>query len=606
MSWKKTWFSYLIWFLFTVTAVGILSLGVMGSFTAVEKTWYWYLVISEGFAGILMCVVLFQMGRRIRRKQEFRQQSVSFTWEGLAIVFFLAVGIFLRMGQAPVVEEANPFYETSLVLMGQGIVPTVHGITYVYQCLLRTVFSFFGNQWMAGVVLQCFLQFAAGLILYFAIRRAAGFFPSICVFAMFMVFPESVRMGMTYGTQMLFLCFYGAVLWGVFACLYKRYEKKPVTGWNIAGCLLLGFAMGVLAGLDLWAVTLLPFVIGVLFLETGKEPKKPQFLTMGILLLGSLIGFFLYLVGYGLLTGQGTGEVIHQFWQIYQGTGFAGFDLLTADFTYRILMLAGVLLLIAAFAYIVRKRTDVLSCFFFSFCVMAGMYVFQISSFTQNYKGMFLWMIPVIGAVGIRELLQPWQIEAGVSGVMEPDTVEETMAAYEKALEESEEETETMKKEKKSEEEQRPAYNTALLQDANEHMEKPKPVYSHPLLDNTEERGGSYINVTSQPVPIRTQAVPDRPNVISEDNISMDIIEEPLLFQPIGEPIIEQTEPEPVPEKEEPAPKHESKPVSFIENPLPVPKKHVKKTMDYDIEPDESKMFFDVWVSNMDDYDIKE
>ena len=43
----------------------------------------------------------------------------------------------------------------------------------------------------------------------------------------------------------------------------------------------------------------------------------------------------------------------------------------------------------------------------------------------------------------------------------------------------------------------------------------------------------------------------------------------------------------------------------FLENPLPGPKKHVKKNMDYAFVPDNSKMYYDVRVSDLDDYDLK-
>lgn len=43
----------------------------------------------------------------------------------------------------------------------------------------------------------------------------------------------------------------------------------------------------------------------------------------------------------------------------------------------------------------------------------------------------------------------------------------------------------------------------------------------------------------------------------------------------------------------------------FIENPLPVPKKHVKKTIDYAFEPSEDKMEYDIVIDDKDDFDIK-
>lgn len=42
----------------------------------------------------------------------------------------------------------------------------------------------------------------------------------------------------------------------------------------------------------------------------------------------------------------------------------------------------------------------------------------------------------------------------------------------------------------------------------------------------------------------------------------------------------------------------------FIENPLPVPKKHIRKIMDYAITPEDTKMDYDVQVADTDDYDI--
>ena len=48
----------------------------------------------------------------------------------------------------------------------------------------------------------------------------------------------------------------------------------------------------------------------------------------------------------------------------------------------------------------------------------------------------------------------------------------------------------------------------------------------------------------------------------------------------------------------------EKKPVQFIENPLPLPKKHVKKTMDYSFEPEAHLMKYDIEVSDDDDFDL--
>lgn len=41
-----------------------------------------------------------------------------------------------------------------------------------------------------------------------------------------------------------------------------------------------------------------------------------------------------------------------------------------------------------------------------------------------------------------------------------------------------------------------------------------------------------------------------------------------------------------------------------IENPLPLPKRHVKSTLTYDLESMEGMDFYDITVSQQDDYDL--
>jgi hypothetical protein len=47
-----------------------------------------------------------------------------------------------------------------------------------------------------------------------------------------------------------------------------------------------------------------------------------------------------------------------------------------------------------------------------------------------------------------------------------------------------------------------------------------------------------------------------------------------------------------------------AEPIAFLANPLPLPKKHVKKEMDYEYPVEEKDMKYDVEVDDSDDYDI--
>ena len=46
------------------------------------------------------------------------------------------------------------------------------------------------------------------------------------------------------------------------------------------------------------------------------------------------------------------------------------------------------------------------------------------------------------------------------------------------------------------------------------------------------------------------------------------------------------------------------KQVKFIDNPMPLPKKHVKKAIEYSVEPPEELMDFDIEISEEDDFDL--
>ncbi len=56
--------------------------------------------------------------------------------------------------------------------------------------------------------------------------------------------------------------------------------------------------------------------------------------------------------------------------------------------------------------------------------------------------------------------------------------------------------------------------------------------------------------------------------------------------------------------EEIPAPEIHLRTPVMIQNPLPVPKKHVRKVQDYSIQPDEDTMYFDFEISEDDDFDL--
>ena len=94
-----------------------------------------------------------------------------------------------------------------------------------------------------------------------------------------------------------------------------------------------------------------------------------------------------------------------------------------------------------------------------------------------------------------------------------------------------------------------------------------------------------------------TEAEEDAEAVI-EQNVKAESVTE---TEPVEKQIAEERLTELV---NEPIKKPEES-IAFIENPLPLPKKHVKKNLDYAFQPDFEDMDYDIRVSDKDDYDLK-
>ncbi|MDO4292043.1 MAG: hypothetical protein Q4C65_02315 [Eubacteriales bacterium] len=45
-------------------------------------------------------------------------------------------------------------------------------------------------------------------------------------------------------------------------------------------------------------------------------------------------------------------------------------------------------------------------------------------------------------------------------------------------------------------------------------------------------------------------------------------------------------------------------PGEYLDNPLPVPKRHVKREMDYGFEPAPEQMYYEIPVADNDDFDV--
>ena len=101
--------------------------------------------------------------------------------------------------------DLSAYYETAMVMEGQVIPPVVHGADYLYLQVLHLLFLFVGNKFVAAVWLQIILQLLAALLLFAGVRRLAGPAASLVMFGFFMFAGTMIDGAVILSPQMLYL-----------------------------------------------------------------------------------------------------------------------------------------------------------------------------------------------------------------------------------------------------------------------------------------------------------------------------------------------------------------------------------------------------------------
>lgn len=498
MTWKKTWFSYLLWVLYTVCVcvfVGYVSSLVCSQFGITGN------VGQLGVIALVFCigVLVFSINRLLIHKFPKRTVNES-TWliiECLVTVALIAVGVLLRMSNMPAQVEGNVYYEWAKVVGNNNVEPLVHGALYYYVLLLNILFSMVGNKIIAGIVLQAGLQMIAAIILYLAIRKIAGALPAVVVMAGLMLSKEGIKAGLEYSPHMLYLCLYAIGLYFI-AFFYDKVKENELNRWyNFISICIIGIIVGAVTYVDFVGITLLGAIVGVLWLKRcprdAYKVKGDSVISFFVTVIGIVIGFFCSLIIDMWSCNAQFQSIIGVWKKLYEPTGvnWSIITLGTFDMKSGILyLLVSAVLIMGIFGFFVKKNEES-----YSGWILLGVLVIMMSYqclATSNMNRSFLIKIIILVLSGIS--LQ--------------------MANYK---------------------------NENLI-----------------FIDDILEESGTEEKTEGE----------------KEEHVAGEDLEEP------------------------------QKVIKFIDNPLPLPKKHIKKTMDYKIDVMENMMCFDIEPKEKDDYDI--
>lgn len=553
MSWKKNGVTYALWVVYALAA-GLLAV-LLGIHTGVTYGMELYASALSAGAFVVFLVFLFLVVRKLIAPR-LPESMKGWKWaaaEAAAVVLLLAAGLACRILWLSYAGESAAYYDAARIVEGQSLPMVAHGAEYMYLQLLHLVFLFLGNKWMAGIWLQIVLQLVAGVILYLGLRKLSGGLAAVLMLAFWMLSPQQILAGLTYSPVMLYLCIYGTGLLCVASYLRKRASE---TAWTVYDWVLLFFAGAVVAFvcyLDVTGLTLLLLAVSALWLNkaAGKNIWENAGLQLGALFLGAAAGFagYLGLDAYG--SGKSFGSVFRAWRELYAVKAYDdSFWMVSGNLWVYILLFA--MLLLGIFSFWCRKGGEKLSPWVLALLALTGMSYCHMTAPAMDAGLLLYWICTVMAGIAVAECFH----RNGQPAAQEQPQNEEEPAAEEELWELGKP---AVEEEPQNEEE--PAVEEELWEFGKPAAEEEPQKPGKPVAEKQEEKQMQR----KQPARITDAETVQKPDAAQEER----------------------------PRK-----------VKLLDNPLPLPKKHVKKTMDFQYSPQKEELDFDLDVAEDDDYDL--
>ena len=535
MIWKKTWFSYVLWALYSGIVCLAFTLGIYQMLPGNLPAMAMVGIVCLFFLVFMAFYYLLRLP--VSRACPEKQAGRGGLWAVILEVVLVVAGTALILAlQSGFILSADPNhlagveYLKKAYVKDQVSVPVVwHGMEWFYLYVLRAIFWLVGNRGDAALFLQLGLWLAGSFLTYRGVRKNAGRLCGILCFLGLLAVPYDLHMTQVITPLwlqffLMSLAFY--FLNVLFFARSKEDGQKKQTGKRLAGyagTLLLGAFLGMVIYGDLTGITLLLSGVSLLWALPVKNEKNPghslRSLHLFLLVAGSAAVFLGLLAEQASLFKMTFRQAAMMWWKVYGEQPLDKTVFLTQNTNVSILFLVlSACLYLGVYRFFAQKEQDGLGAMFLPFIGMAGIAATGLLHPVLGFPGL-LFFLTVCAAVSVGKCL-------------EREPVEQNSTEEEDVKEELETETETVTKEVTKEE-------ITKEETAKEEAEK---------------------------------------------EVAAEI----------------------VPEEETQKPE---KKVKLLDNPLPGPKKHVARVLDYDLKEEDLKnpkdWEYDIDTQDQDDYDLR-
>ena len=596
MIWKKNAVSCLMWaaYLFMVGAAMVFTCRAVCDSLGMAQ--YFEFAIPAAYLALTGALVFGLHQMAVKLNVGAGRAGKDLAWlEKLLVLALFAAGIFLRVAQLQpegLAQAEEPVYLELAFLSadGQGIPQFVHGAVYLYVCLLRLCFILLGNKAAVAVWLQVALQLSGVLLLHMAVRKMAGRIPAVVMVSFFMLSPYMVKKSLVLSPEMLYLLLFSLVLY--FISQGVRFVPK----WGF--WLVAGVMSAVLCYLDVAGFLLLPLIFGVIVMRRQVAGRK---ILQGFLgsLAGVLMGAFGCILADVAGSGKPVSEIIGAWMELYRWGDLqlfiriSGFDVMWMIALILCFMTWGV------FGFWCGRGVERFTVWIFCLGMAVLLQLSGVFAEEMNGFGYIFLFSTILAGLGIQESMAVYPAEKGSGkrkgketavGNDETDDLEIIAIAgtgRTEVMKGKSGETGEMPKKENMETGKIPEKESPEtgITPKKENMETGKMPEKESLkAGKIPEKESPETGITPEKEYMATGEMPEAGSMETGENMEKET----------------RIEGQGVEAEEQPG---KERRVEFLENPLPLPKKHEKRVMDYRLDSDKELGGYDVYVADDDDFD---
>lgn len=612
MAFKKNWLTDLIWAV-TAAIIGLNIVGYVKMFLMEmpelealrTDSSVLYDAIWLGGSAVVMgtLVLIFFLGRlfiRLFSRNSQTKNQVSFkrkicfgVLEGILLLCIVVGAFFVRYYVLVHTLEwklADDFYyELAMIKINDTLPSLTHTGSYWYIFLLSFVMRILGNKVFSAVVLQFVLQMVTILFLYFGMRRLAGVIPAVVSCIAFAVAYSNCALLFEADAQcFVFFLFTVAVYFT--AGLFELYRKDVGSAGLVFRIIMAAFFSGLCCFVEPYCMMILLFGVALALQDSEWYNGKTKACLFLSYIIATVAVSFVFFTVTAVANNVDLAMAIADWVTSLTDAKPIHYALYFEENAFRTTA-EGIVLVCLAFlnlpGYHVSERAKQIP--FLILLVLAPVPFCTMG--VLEYDLFSLWIWAALAGIGLQLVVSPRTVAVAADTTFASEEQRQESFITENT---SEENVSPAKEEMSEEDDLNPgeifaedlsAEDGDLFQEdifAEDRESQEENIFAKDMEKPEEEKEDSEESVNTEDCVFIEKVISPKEQDVLEDETSS---EEDMDFM---DEAVERTEP---------------KSVKYLHNPLPVPKKHVKRVADFSVHVVEDDDFdFDTFED--DDFDL--